>query len=169
MATTFKGRFSLGISTEYRKDGGVVANKGDIETTYSWAFTSGAGADQCDLQFHDQRTLSTGANEDLDLAGALADAFGDTLTFARIKGIVVIAAAGNTTDLTLTAKATNGVSGLFAALGDGVVIGPDGAFIWITPDASGVAITASTADLLNMANAAGASATYDIIIIGAAS
>lgn len=129
---------------------------------------TGTGADQADLLFHDQRTVSASSNEDLDMAGSLSDAFGNTLTFARIKLLAVYAAAANTNNVNVTADASAGVPGLFLALGDGVVVRPGGLFLWCAPDATAAVVTATTGDLINFANSSsGSSVTYDVAIIGA--
>ena len=56
-----------------------------ISETRGAAFTSGTGANQADIIFHDRRTLADNANETLNLydSGSLLDAFGD-LQLARI-------------------------------------------------------------------------------------
>lgn len=130
--------------------------------------TSGTGANQADMSWHDTRTLSASADEDLDLAGVLVNALGDTQTFARIKAVMVTAAAANTNNCNVTSDGTAGVPGLFLALGDGIVVRPGGTFLWVAPDATGAVVTATTGDLLNVANSAGStSVTYDVVIIGA--
>lgn len=129
--------------------------------------TSGTGANQGDMMWHDQRTLTASATEDLDLAGVLTNAFGDTQTFARIKAVIVYAATANTNNVNVTRPASNGVP-LFLAAGDGIPVRPGGLFQWVAPDATGVVVTASTGDLLTFTNSAGStSVTYDVIIIGA--
>jgi hypothetical protein len=56
------------------------------------------------------------------------------------------------------------------AAGDGIALRPGATFVWISPDATGVTVTAGTGDLLNIANSgAGTSVTYDVIIIGTSS
>ncbi|MFM9777091.1 hypothetical protein [Streptomyces scabiei] len=128
---------------------------------------SGVGANQADKIFADTRTLAASATEDLDLAGVLSDPLGAALTFARIKAVLVKAASGNTNSVQVTRPASNGVP-LFLAAGDGLSVRPGGLFLWVAPDATGVAVTAGTGDLLTLTNSAGStSVTYDVIIIGA--
>lgn len=128
------------------------------------SLADGVGSGQADKVFHDQRSLTTGANENLDLAGVLTDAFGQTMTFAKVKAILIRAADANTTELTFKSDGTNGVP-MFAALGDGIKIPPGGTFLWTAPQ-GGIVVTAATGDLVNMANAAGATAVYDIVVVG---
>ena len=130
------------------------------------SMADGTGSGQSDLLFSDQRTLSASATEDLDLAGSLTDAFGSTLTFVKIKAIVITAAAGNTNNVTVSPDATNGFTGPFNAVADLISIPPGGSFV-VTAPASGWTVTASTGDLLTLANSgAGTSVTYDIVLIG---
>jgi hypothetical protein len=127
---------------------------------------SGTGANQADRIFTDTRTVTNGATDSLDLAGALLDAFGATFTLARVKAILVKSAATNSTDLQVARPAANGVA-LFPAASDAIVIKPGGVFFWAAPDATAIPVTAGTADLINIINAAGANATYDVVIVGA--
>lgn len=129
--------------------------------------SSGTGANQADLIFHDTRTLAASATEDLDLAGVLANALGTTLTFARIKAVIVSAAAANTNNVNLTRPASNGAP-LFLAAGDGIAVRPGGVFAWVAPDSTAVAVTGGTGDLLTLTNSSsGTSVTYSVVIVGA--
>lgn len=132
-------------------------------------YTSGSGLNQANMSWHDQRTLTASATEDLDLAGSLSNAFGATQTFARIKLVMVAAATANTNNVNVTRPASNGVP-LFLAASDGIPVRPGGVFLWAAPDATGVAVAAGTGDLLTFTNSAGStSVTYDVVIIGASS
>lgn len=129
--------------------------------------TSGTGAGAADMKWHDRRTLSASGTEDLDVAGSLTGAFGNTLTFARIKAVLVVASSANTNDVQVTRPASNGVP-LFLAAGDGLAVKPGGLFLWVAPDASGVAVTGGTGDKITVTNSAGStSVTYDVVIVGA--
>lgn len=129
----------------------------------------GAGAGQADMVWSDQRTIAASSTDALDLAGSLVGPFGTTLTFARIKMIVVFAVLGNTNNVNVVMPAANGVP-LFLAAADGIGVRPGGAFVWYDPSAAGVVVTAATGDLLNVVNSgAGTSVTYDIHIVGASS
>jgi len=135
----------------------------------SMTLGNGTGAGNADRLFADRRTLAASATEDLDLAGVLLDAFGAAVTFARIKGLIIAAAVGNTNNVVVGAAASNPWATLLSATGT-VTLRP-GAFIAVgtaATDATGYAVTAATADLLKIANSgAGTSVTYDIHIIGA--
>jgi hypothetical protein len=128
--------------------------------------TFGTLANQCDLLFADTRTLAASTNDDIDLAGVLTSAFGTVINFAEIVGIIIASDAANTTTLTVGAG-TNPWITMWLATGDGIKVFPGGTFMNIAPDANGLgAVTAATADILRIANGAGGSATYRIMIFG---
>ncbi|MGY0023751.1 hypothetical protein ACVHNB_32880 [Streptomyces sp. YJ-C3] len=135
----------------------------------SMSLASGTGAGKADRVFSDRRTLAASASEDLDLAGVLLDAVGAAITFARIKGLIVAAAAGNTNNVVIGAASSNAWATLLGATHT-LTIRP-GAFVAVgtgVADATGYAVAAGTGDLLKVANsAAGTAVTYDIHIIGA--
>ncbi|NUS82969.1 MAG: hypothetical protein HOY75_09485 [Streptomyces sp.] len=129
---------------------------------------SGTGAGKADRIWSDRRTLAASATEDLDLAGVLLDAYGTAITFARIKGLVIAAASGNTNNVVVGAAASNPWATLLGATHT-LTVRP-GAFFAVgtgIADATGYAVTAGTGDLLKVANSAGGTpVTYDIHIIG---
>ena len=124
---------------------------------------SGVGSGQANQVFHDTRTVTTGATDSIDLAGVLVNAIRQTVTFLTIKLVLIKASTGNSTILSVTRPA-NGVP-IFAAAADACPVGPGGLFVWASPVA-GVTVTPGTGDLLDIVNAAGASAAYDIVIVG---
>ena len=118
------------------------------------------------MKWSDQRTLTASATEDLDLAGVLTGPLGTTLTFVRIKALLVKAAAANTNDVQISRSAT-GIP-LFAASGDLLPVKPGGLFLWVAPNAAGVVVTPATADTITVTNGGGGpSVTYDIVVLGA--
>jgi len=137
-----------------------------VEVARAISLATGIGNGQADTIFSDQRTLGASAAEDLDLAASLIGAFGNTLTFVKLKVLLIYAAAANVNNVRVTRPATNGVP-LFLAASDGIDVRPDGLFLFACKDATGVPVTAGTGDLINIANSgAGTSVVYDIVIIG---
>ncbi len=129
-------------------------------------FTSGVSSGQADQIFSDTRTIALSSSENLDLAGSLVDALGNTLTFVTIKAILVRAAKGNTNDVLVGGAASNTFLGMFNDATDIIKVKPGGVFLWVAPQV-GAPVTASTGDILKVANSgAGSSVTYDITIIG---
>lgn len=129
-------------------------------------FLDGTGAGQIDRVYHAQRTLAASGTEDLDFSGALTNPISGSAVFARIKYILVVAAAGNTNNVNVTRPAANGLP-LFLAAGDGVAVRPGGKFEHGVADAVGVVVTAGTGDLLTFTNSAGTTGvTYDVLVLG---
>jgi hypothetical protein len=111
-------------------------------------------------------TRSTAGTDSLDLiGGGLLDNLGNTWAPARIKAIIVVAAAANTGNVLLRRPAANGVP-FFTAAADEVPIHPGGAVVIFAPSAAGYVVTAGTGDLIDLAASAG-TVTYDIYLIGA--
>lgn len=140
-----------------------------LAKSYTVDLANGTAAGQVDRVFHDTRTLAASATEDLDLAGVLVDALGGTLTFARVKGLIVAAAAGNTNNVIVGgASATQFASWLGA--GTHTVTVRPGAVLALfagSTDATGYVTAAGSTDLLKIANSAGTSSvTYDIVVLG---
>lgn len=159
-------RLKLTLASTQTSSLDLVSRSAPLSIAKSIALTNGTGANQADLVWSDQRTVTASATDSVDLAGSLTDAFGAALTFTRIKVLVVQAAATNTNNVNVTRPA-NGAP-LFLASGDGIAVRPGGLFVWACSDATGVAVTAGTGDLLDFVNSgAGSSVTYDVVIIGA--
>jgi len=126
---------------------------------------TGTSTGLADKVFHDTRTLTASATEDLDLAGSLTDALGTALTIVKLKAVYISAASANTNNVVLSRPAANGVP-LFSAASDAISVLPGGMLLWVAPGA-GVTVTAATGDLMTITNSAGStSVTYDVVLIG---
>ena len=147
-----------------------AADKFVPKMQYLQKTTDGTTANKADMLWMDQRVITTGANDDIDLAGVLTDVFGTTITMAEVVLLFLINAprsgSANTTDLTI-GIGSNPFLGFLG--GTTPTIGPikPGGMIMIgAGDAAGIGtVTAGTADILRVANSAGASATYQIAIL----
>ncbi|HKQ02636.1 MAG TPA: hypothetical protein VJ735_20125 [Actinomycetes bacterium] len=167
MPATLTSTLTISALTQLVEALDLSSRRNDQNYSKSWSLASGVGANQADKIFHDQRTIAASGTDSLDLAGVLTDVFGATITFARIKAVIVVAASGNINNVNVTRPASNGVP-LFLAPGAGIPVRPGGAFMWVAPDATGVVVTGATGDLLDIVNSAGStSVTFDIIVIGA--
>lgn len=146
----------------------LVAANGQHNFNSSMILGSGVGAGQADRVFSDRRTIAPSGTDDLDLAGALVDIFGATITFARIKVIAVAALAANANNVVIGAAAAAQFFGPYGANTHTENVRPGGLSLKVAPDATAWVVTATTADLLRIANSAGGtSVTYDIVLIGA--
>jgi hypothetical protein len=129
--------------------------------------TSGVGANAADVVWSDTRTVTTAATDSLDLKGALVMADGSAFTPAKVRAIYISAATTNTTNLTIGADANSFL--LLADKTDAIVLKPGGVIFVADPSLAGYAVTAATGDIILVTNAAGASATYSILIVGTSS
>lgn len=138
----------------------------DLLTTINLA--NGTGANAANQVWSDTRTLAASGSENLDLAGALTDAFGATITFTKIKAILIKAAPGNTNNVVIGAEATNPWVGLLNSTGT-ITLRPGAGFMAWAPDSTGMAVVASTGDLIKVVNSAGTTGVdYTIVVIGEA-
>lgn len=159
-------RVQLSASAELTSalDLGSVSLPLRLARDFIWS--SGTGANAADRIFSDTRTVTASSTDSLDLAGSLTDGIGGTFAPAKIKGLIVAAAAANVNNVVVTRPASNGVP-LFSAAGDALPLRPGALFMWLSPDATGVAVTAGTGDLLDFTNSgAGTSVTFDVFIFG---
>lgn len=131
--------------------------------TITMNLVNGTGANKAQVLASDQRTLTTGTNETLDLK-AMANAFGSA-ALTKIKAIlfeVVTATTGYT--LKVTAGASNGLSAFFSDASDELALqAGGGALLWAPVDGYTVDATHKT---LKITNPSGGSVVYNIIVIG---
>lgn len=133
----------------------------------SVGMSSGVGANQADKIFSDTRTIAASGTDDLDLAGVLIDPLGATITMARLKLLIVKAAAANTNNVVM-GVGTNPITTILGGTTPTLNIRPGGLLVLAAPDVTGYVVTAATADILRFANSgAGTSVTYDVILVGA--
>ncbi|MBO9710571.1 MAG: hypothetical protein J7521_20410 [Caulobacter sp.] len=130
------------------------------------SLTAGTDAtSKANVLFADTRTLAASATENLDLAGALADALGATFTAAEVVAIYVKAAAGNTNSVVLFGAASNAFNGPLSGTTPKLTLAP-GDFALLTCK-NGWTVTAGTGDLILVANSgSGTPVSYDIVVIG---
>lgn len=160
IATSIRGTYTStnDLSAVAQKFGDLLAPVITLE--------SGTGSGQADKLFMDERTLAASATENLDLDGGLTDAFGAALTFVTVKAIMVVAKASNTNDVVIGGAASNGFVGPFGGTTPTVAVKPGGLALLVAPK-TGWAVTASTGDILKMANSSsGTGVDYSIVIIG---
>ncbi len=128
---------------------------------------SGTTAGKADRIYAAQRTLGASASENLDLAGGgLLDPIGGAVTFAKVRAILIEADSGNTNNVEFGGAASNAFLGFFKDASDVLVLAP-GDRILLTSKTAGKTVTATTADIIKMLNAAGSTGvTYRIVILG---
>ena len=143
------------------------------------AFSNGVGANMIQRHWEDQRTLTTGATEDIDVydfgtldigAGAGLDALGQSMALTGIKAILVRNLSTSTGDLEVGNKAaTTAWQSMFVGSGDAdaacVVLAPGASFLYVDPSAAGLAVADTTNHLLTMTDTGGG-CVYDIHVLG---
>ncbi len=160
---------NITVSSQFSQVATIDLGSGSypLAKVYTTLFSTGSGANQANKLFSDQRTLSASASEDLDLNGSLTDAFGQTLTFTKVRGVIISAAAGNTNNVIVGNASANGAALFFGATTHTATIRPGGMLAVTAPDSTAYGVTAGTGDLLHVANSgAGTAVTYDVIVIG---
>lgn len=157
---------NIGIKGKSYADTDLGKREDAWEVALGLTLGDGSTAGNFNKVFRDTRTLAASATESLDLAGGLTDAFGNTITFTAIKAIIIKAASGNTNDVIIGNAASNQFVGPFGAAAHTVQLKP-GQIFAISATNTGWTVTASTGDLLKIANSAGStSVNYDILILG---
>lgn len=159
------------LAVSARQDNAIDLGASRASRTLDLALTLADGLDagEADRAFVDTRTIAASGTDDLDLAGALTDAFGATAAFARVKALVVRASADNTNNVLVGGDAANAFASWAASATDIVVLRPGATLALVAgaADAVGYTVTAGTGDLLQIANsAAGTAVTYDVVVIG---
>jgi hypothetical protein len=127
---------------------------------------TGVALDTADLLYFAKAVALTGSgSNNHDVAGSLADAFGATLSFVKIK-LLFIRNLSTTAGNTITVgNATNPLL-IFGSATHTHTIGPDGMLLIWEPSLAGKAVTASTGDILKVANNTANNVTYDLVIAG---
>lgn len=159
---------NLGLSAVQTSAKDLGTARFPIDYAKRLILASGTAANQADQIWSDNRTITASGTDPLDLAGSLVDALGVTLTFARVKGLIVVAAAGNTNDVVIGGAASNTFINWVGDATDKVKVKPGGILALFAPGPTGYPVTAATGDQLLIANSgAGTTVTYDVVIIGA--
>jgi len=140
----------------------------------------GTGLANCDEIFWDRRMIAASGNDPLDLAGTLVNPHQQVITFANVKAIGVfnrsdqaLDYAGGTHAVTDAGIVILDTSSTFVGpcktVAKGMVIEAGGMFLATRPLAAGWAVTAGSADILQVDNEDGADeALYDVVLIGEA-
>lgn len=145
---------------------GLGTNRDSPTLSASAGWANGTGAGQVNVGWHDKRTLTKGASEDLDLSGVLTVAWATIVSFDAVKALIV-----QNTDadeiLTIGPTGSNDWSTFIA--GD-TIIRPGGSLLVMCGDADteGYAVTAGTGDQLRVTAGGSAPGTviYKIALVG---
>ena len=160
---TLKALLDAGIQATYSASG-LAATTSNVSFPDNISITSGTGTNQGDLMYAQTRTLLTAATDNLDLNGVLVDPIGTVIPMLKVIAILIMSDTANTTDLTI-GNGANPFIGPFGAATHTLSLQPGGRHLLIAPK-TGWTVVPATGDILKITNAAGASATYSIVILG---
>lgn len=165
-AAALTSRYYVEVSGTYSNPLDLVTVNAPLAYKKSTDLASGTAANQADRVFSDQRTLTASTTEDLDISGtSLLDAFGVAFSPVKVKLLIVCAASTNTNNVVILGDAASvlflGTAATTAA------IKPGGCITFFDPSLAAYTVTATTGDIIQVANGgAGSSVVYDIVIIG---
>ena len=126
---------------------------------FSASITDGTGNNQINDLAVMRISIADGATEAVDLTGSTYfNVFNVALTWAKLKFVMIEAAATNTTNVTPGGGGT-------PVIASAPAITPSGAFFYANP-ISGLTVAAGSTDLLNLVNGAGAAAVVDVLLGG---
>lgn len=177
MSATLTSKISILLNSLLMNTVGVATADGKVDTSFLFPLASGTGANQADKLYTTQITRTHASPDgDIDLAGTVTDPLGQTVTMARIKAIIISAAAANVNSVVVGGGATAPITTIFfdyvgtALAQPAMKIRPGGLLVLIAPAATAYVVTATTADTLQVSNGdedGTTSVTCDVYIIGA--
>jgi hypothetical protein len=167
MATTLKHNVTFRVSGSYDDTTDVIKTiTSKIDESNDIAYTNGTTANKVDQRFTQTKTLLTATAQDYDLAGALTNEFGVTMTFVKVKGIALINRSTTPGDfLWLGGDATAALVDWVENANDRIKVGPGG-HIDLESPIDGYTVTPTTADILQVENPGLNSVTFKIVIVG---
>jgi hypothetical protein len=136
-----------------------------VNISTEFIFANGTGANQCNFQWSDTRTVAASSNDDIDLSGGITDAFGTTIAATSIKMMYI---RNRGTGPLQIGGATDPFSSWLADPTDAVILPGGTIMLLLNPSAAGYVVTAGSADVLRVRATAGspASIQYDIVLWG---
>lgn len=165
MATTLQSDLSVAVKWNYQTTDGNDSRPIVDANTVSMidSLTNGTAIDQGDLVLHGRASVPVVTPLSLDLAGAIADVFGNTITMAKVKCVMIAVpyvAGGGT--ITLTG---NWITGLLGHTSASLPIANGGCWLLWNPSTAGITVTGSSRDTITI-TAATATTVVDYVIIG---
>jgi len=167
-ANTFSGNISSAVSVTYTgtQDLGTASWSSGSAGIKTITLTDGSTANKANKIHVD--TIATGTSYDLD-AGTLVNPLGVAqAAFSRIVSIRVCAPSTNTAAVTVGGDFIQSKYLVVGGLVDDPItvdipVAPGGCFLFTAPDATGVAVTASTGDVVTV-TPSGSETAYVVIV-----
>ena len=138
-----------------------IANAKDLgAVSKTVSYTAGEGANALEAFWRDDRSVAITTEDPIDVAGtSIQDAFGNNITMKAIKLLYV----ENTGTSTITLGGNSAEVPYMAAVNDKIKILPGGFFLWVASDATGIAVTATTGDIISVTGGSAVS-PYRIVV-----
>lgn len=166
-AATLTTRVSVNIGGSLVGTAGITTPTAAVSAIKTIDLANGLGAGQADKVYAVSTTIASAGTLSIDVQGSLTDAFGAAFTPAKLKVVYVYWSSGNTTNATLFGDAAS-VPILNTAATTSTLL-PGGLFLMVQPPSAGIAVTATTADIIKIVNSAGATASVDVVLVGTSS
>lgn len=171
--TVSAGPAGLNLNTSIQGDltstNALGTTKEVINSQFPLYLTGGTGAGQIDTFYAAQITIAASGSTTLDLNGSVTDQFGNSVAFLHVKAIMLVAAAGNTNDCQIGPGASNPFAGPWSGTTPLTSVSPGETALWTKGQgsAAGWAVTASTGDIIKLANSSsGTSVTCTVYVAG---
>ena len=166
-AASLKTNVEISVNATLAGDVGLATASVPLAVKKQIEFANGVAANQADKVYSASYSILTGATENIDVKGALVDALGAAFTPAKLKLVYIYSRPTNSTNLTLLGNA-NSVP-ILGTAATTTVLDPGGLFHVLRPGLAGITVTAGTGDIIQVVNAAGATAVVDVILVGTSS
>ena len=166
-AADVTGTFELQLNFVHVDTNNVLSSaRQRVGSILTQAITAGTNANQMNLFFQDQRSLTNSEMEELDLSGVLIDSFGATQNFAEVRMLIIDASILNSNTLTVGNASTNEWFSWAGGTNHTQKVRPGGSLILWAPGANGFVVTNAASDLLGILNDSSFAASYNIYIAG---
>jgi hypothetical protein len=146
---------------------GLASASATATALSQFTLANGTGANQGDLVYTTSAAITTAGTLSIDVKGSLTDAFGAAFTPAKLRLIYIASKSSNTTDLTLFGDAAS--VPILNTAATTTTLSPGDVFMVTRRSAAGIAVTASTADIIKIVNGAGATANIEVVLVGSSS
>jgi hypothetical protein len=136
-----------------------------ITTLYEQTLADGTAADKADRVYIARGTVAdSGTPTDIDFSGSLLNPLGDAVVLVEIVTLY-IRNRHATSILSVGADAAP-ITSFMGGTAPVIKVRPGGFICLHAPDATAYALTATTADILQIATDAGTSVPFDIVVVG---
>lgn len=168
MAEALSAQVSASLLWLFQDTLGLTTIADSSRLEFAAQLNDGSGAGQANLVWHDLRTVTSGANDDLVLSALPQSIFGNTvnLDFAAVKGLLIVNANTATGDeLRVGAAPSHAWSAPFGSATDKVRV-PTNSCLLLVNQNDGWNVAAGSADTLRIANPTSDDIQYKIVIVG---